>query len=232
MKYIVNNGQVTSEYDVKIDVEQLQEIIKQLDEKCYRIVNKKIKVAAYSKDEAIKRVNAAINASGEKINSLIEISNGYKDLVNYPGSPFVFDCECLCKQSSNLVYILQKVLYNYSSSLDYKRQNNRVIDLLIDYKNDEELIPYDIRMAECSKKMKSFLDSNSNDLKKQFSLQEESNNLLQEMQLNMNFDFNLLHDLYDKAKGCFEFVLVSETKHYNSNEEDVKVYKLGKNLLS
>ena len=110
MQYIENDGHVTREYEVRINVEELENIIRELDTKCYRIVNKKNKVAAKNKEEAIEKVNMAINSAGIKVNGLVEISEGYKDLVDYPGSLLIFDCDCLCKSSSQLVYILERIL--------------------------------------------------------------------------------------------------------------------------
>ena len=225
MKYIENNGNITREYDVLVDVNILEEIIIELDTKCYRIVHEKIKVAAYSKDEALKRLSSAINSAGIPVNGLIEISNGYQDLDGNSNLPLVFDCDYLCKKSSQLVYILQKIINNYTSTLDFKNENNRLIDLLIGYKNSEELIPYYVRFKTLGEKIGNAF--NNNDLKKLADYQIETQQLIIEKRNNEDFDFKLLSNLYQKAKDCFKLVLVSETVHYTYREKDSKIYKIG-----
>ena len=230
MQYIQNDGYVTYEYDVIIDEEKLRGIIKKLDESCYRVVNKKAQVSAPCKEEALRKLQREVNLAGVKVNGLIEISDGYKYFSGYSQELLFFDCDYLCKQSSNLVYILQRILANYSSQLDFKKQNNRLIDLLIGYANTDELKSFDVRGEECYKKIKDYFDSNKEDLDEQYRLQEESRILLQEIRLNMDFNFELLRKLYEEAKECFTFTLVNKTIHNKINDSS-KIYKLSENKV-
>ena len=225
MKYIENDGHVTKEYNVEINIEELEKIIKELDLKCYRIINKRVKVAAYNKNEAIERVNMAINTAGIQVNGLIEISDGYRDFAKNPYSPYIYDCDCLCKESSQLVYILRKLLFNYQSKCGFKNQNNKLLDELINYQNSEELVPYEIRINDCYSKIKDFLNNNSKDLEKLKNLDLQFTELSQEAKQNEGYDVTLLSDLYQKALGCFKLILVSEIIHYK--DRDNKVYELG-----
>ncbi len=173
MRYIENDGYKTCEYDIKINTSKLEKVIKELDSKCYRIIDKTINVTALSKEDAIRKINMITNAAGEKVNDILSISEGYKDMVNYPNSPFIFDCKCLHKESSDLVIILRKLLNNYLSKLDFKKENNRLLDLLF------------------------MFESNIH-----FNMSSEN-----------DYNYELLHELYEKALDCFNGQLISETIH-------------------
>lgn len=224
MEYIINDGHVTRTYDVKIDASKLEEIIVKLKKYCYRIVLKNINVIANNENEAITKINSH-DANGIKIKKIVNISTKYEDIRKITKCPYVFKCEYLCKQNSYLVYILETILSNYRSSLNFKNQNNRLIDLLLGYGNSDEIVPYEKRVRECRYKIhKSF----SND---KLTLENELSNLLIEMNNNINFDFSLLDELYKDAKECFELELVSETVHYNDRNKNIKLYKLGTKRL-
>ena len=229
MRYIENDGHVTREYGVNINVEQLQKIIDELRERCSRIINSKIKVADSDKDEAIKKINIAINSGKADVNELIEISDACEDTISYSKKMKIFDCNCLCRESSYLEQILQTLLNSYQSSLDYKKQNNHMIDLLIGYENNNELKPYSVRIKECTEKMIDLHSSNCGDMNTFNEMQKELESLLNESHNNPNYDFELLYKLYQMAKSCFRLTLLSQTIHYKDIDKnpDAYVYKLG-----
>ena len=225
MKYIENDGHITREFEVKINVENLESIIKELDSKCYRIVNRIVKVSAYNKEDAIEKINLAINSAKIKVNQLVKISDGYHDFVNNPQLPYIYDCECICKESSQLVYILKKLISNYQSRIDFKEQNNKLLDDLINYQNSEELLPYSVRIKDCYDEIKNYLNINSNDFVQFNSLNIKFDGLIHEFEQNKEYDFVLLYDLYKQALECFKLVILSETVHYK--DKNNKVYRLG-----
>ena len=100
--------------------------------------------------------------------------------------------------------MLTIALSSYRSKSGFVTDNNRAIDLIMDYENHDELKTYQERMAE----------------------QGITQELFDEYENNKEFDFNLLNDLYQKAKNCFKLVLISETVHYD-NDDNTRVYKLG-----
>ena len=223
MNYIINDGHVTYEYDVKINDSELEKIINELDEKCYFMVAKNIKVSANNEEEVITKINAN-NNSDVKINKLVKVPDRYYSLKDITECQFVFECEYLCKQSSYLASLLRMLLFNYRSTLEFKKQNNRLIDLLISYQNNEELKPFLKRIDEYEEKIWKNPSSCSPLMKKELS------NLLLEFEYNKDYNFELLASLYQKAKDCFELVLVSETVHYKDFNHSPKVYKLGEKI--
>ena len=227
MKYIENDGQVTREYEVKINTSELEKVIKELEEKCYRVVSKKTKVAAKNENEALDKLNV-MDKSKITVNKLVDISDKYPKEVNSTGL-HIFDCEYLCRQNSYLVYILETILSNYRSSLEFKNQNYRFIDLLIQYENNDELKPYDERMKEYEDELSKFADieGDSKEILYQKKLKETMASTLIEMKNNPNYDFDLLKKLYENAKECFGLILVAETVHYKDIDKNPKVYKLG-----
>ena len=223
MEYIINDGHVTRTYDVKIDVQKLEEIIIKLKEFCYHVVLKHVKVIANSENEAITKINS-LDAEGIRIKKVVNMSTKYEDLRKITKCPYVFECEYLCKENSYLVYILEMLLKNYRSSLNFKNQNNRLIDLLLGYGNSDEMVPYEKRVRECKYKI---YKSSSHD---KLDLENELSNLLIEMNNNINLDFSLLAKLYKSAKECFDLEMVSETVHYKDRQDKAKVYNLGTNM--
>ena len=219
MEYIENDGRVTRLYDVKIDTERLEDIVRELVEKCYRVTVKNVKVLANSEKEAVDKINA-FDSEGIKVNRVVDVINQYEDLRKVTKCPFLYDCEYLCNENTYLVYILQMLLKNYYSTLNFKKQNNRLIDLLIGYSNSDELKSYEERISECKEKMKE----NYSDTK---TIKEELTHLIVERNNNKNFNFELLTKLYNDAKECFNLELVSETIHYKDVDEHFKTYKLG-----
>ena len=120
MEYIKNDGVTTKKYDVIINTEKLKNIIRELDNRCFRIVHKTVKVSAYNKVEARFKLNTIHNSAGNKVYEILNISSGYKDLINYDNPLYIFDCEVLVKESSQLTNILNKlidILKNYQTEL-------------------------------------------------------------------------------------------------------------------
>lgn len=220
MKYIENDGQVTREYEVRINTRILETIIRELEAKCYKIVNKETKVAARNQEEAIEKVNA-MDKTGIKVSELTNISGEFPKEVLSSGLQ-IFDCEYLFRQNSKLVYILETILSNYRSSLEFKNQNYKFIDLLIQFENSDELKPYDERLKEYKEKL-----LNSDDVESKMRLKEKVESTLQEMESNKEYDFALLKELYEEAKECFSLILVAETVHYKDIDKNPKIYKLG-----
>ena len=224
MEYIINDGHVTRTYDVKLDVSKLEEIIVKLKKYCYRVVLKNINVIANNEKEAITKINSH-DANGIKIKKIVNISTKYEDIRKITKCPYVFKCEYLCKQNSYLVYILETILSNYRSSLNFKNQNNRLLDLLIQFENSEELKPYEKRIEEYEEKIWKQPSSDS------LRMKNELSQLLLDFDSNKDYDFDLLSDLYNHAKDCFSLVLVAETVHYKDLDKNSKIYKLGANKL-
>lgn len=221
MKYIENNGEITREYEVQINTKTLEEVIKELTEKCYRVVNRETKVFANNEEEAIEKINAN-DKSGIKVKGLTNISE--KDNRGETLGLQVFNCEYLYKQNSELVKILETILSNYRSTLGFKNQNYREIDRLIQFKDSEELVPYTVRLLHLGEQTADAIKSNG---KVDKDLEEKVNATIQEADNNKEFDFTLLNDLYERAKDCFGFILVAETVHYNDSSKGTMVYKLG-----
>ena len=221
MKYIENDGHVTREYEVKINTEELEEIIRELSKRCYRFVNKETRVAANNEEEALEKINA-MDKSGIKVNRLTNISNEYPRETLSTGLQ-VFDCEYLLRQNSQLVYILETILSNYRSSLDFKNQNYKFIDLLINFENSLELVPYDNRLNTYKDEILNARD----DVVKQKNIKREVEATMQEMEYNSHYNFELLDALYQRAKECFDLILVAETVHYKDLDSNPKIYKLG-----
>ena len=221
MKYIENDGQVTREYEVKINTKELENVISELASKCYRIVSKETRVAANSEKEAIEKINS-MDRKGIRINELTNISKDYPKEVLSSGLQ-IFVCEYLYKQNSQLVYILETILSNYRSSLDFKNQNYKFIDLLINFENNDELKTYEERL----KNYKEEVLNAREDGQLQNKVKEKVESIMQEMEYNKDYNFALLNELYNRAKECFSLVLVAETVHYKDLDKNPKVYKLG-----
>ena len=139
MEYIKNNGVVTKKYEVIINTERLQNIIKELETRCFHEVHKIIKVTAYNSIEARFKLREETNSAGIKKYEILSVSNGYKDFITNDGSIYMYDCEVIEKESSQLVDILNKLIFNYNSKVNFKKENNRLIDLLYNYPNSGEI---------------------------------------------------------------------------------------------
>ena len=202
MKYIEENENITREYEVTIDDAELEKIIKELNEKCCRAVKKTVRVTSGSKEEAIKKINSS-NNHGISVVREIELTDDFKYLKSFSKPQYIYECEFYFNQISYLEYLLSVLLSSYRSKSNYVANNNRAIKLLIDYENNEELKTYEERMAE-------------------HGITPE---LFSEYENNKDFDFELLKNLYQRAKECVRLVLLSEVIHYS--EESEKVYKLG-----
>ena len=228
MNYIENDGHITREYDVKINDIELERIIKELDEKCSFTVLRNIKVCANNEEEVLEKINAN-NNSDVKINKLVKVPDKYYLLKDITACPFVFECEYFCKQSSYLASLLRVLLFNYHSSLNFRKQDSRLIDNLVYYQNNDELKPFKDRIANYEEEILNFKHRNNTSYELEYKNQIE-NKLLETLSMekyNVDYDFELLADLYKQAKECFELVLVSETVHYKDLDHCPKVYKLG-----
>ena len=148
MEYIKNDGLITKKFEVIINTERLQNIIKELDTRCFRETRKTIKVTAYNSVEARYKLQNETNSAGIKKYEILSVSDGYKDLVTYDGPIYMFDCEVLEKESSQLVVILNKLILNYNSKVDFKKENNHLIDLLYNYPNSEEIKSLELNQNE------------------------------------------------------------------------------------
>lgn len=201
MRYIEKEDNITREYDVKINDVELEKIVDELNEKCCRALKKTVNVTGYNKKEAREKI-ASINKDGINIVSRKEVS---EDLANQTKCPYVYECEYFCKQPSYLAYLLNIILKNYRTNRNYILTDDKAMNLLIDYINNDELKPYTERMAE----------------------EGITEDLYFEFEYNKDFDFELLYDLYKKALECFSLVLVSETTRYNPYDKNAKTYKIG-----
>ena len=81
MKYIVNKGNITYEYNVKLNVEALDVIRRELETKCYRIINKETKVYANNEQEAIEKINPS-DRSGIRVKKL---TDDFSAMINKDG---------------------------------------------------------------------------------------------------------------------------------------------------
>ena len=205
MKYIEKNESVTREYEVVINDVELENIIKELNENCCRAIKKSVRVTSGSKEEAIKRINSA-NNHGINVVRELEMGDSYNHLKTFSKPQYVYECEFYFKQVSYLAYLLTIALNSYRSKLGFTTDDNRTIDLILNYENNEELKSYKERMAE----------------------QGITEDLYFEYENNKDFDFELLKELYEKAKECFRLVLISETIHYDDAIDQNRVYKLGR----
>ena len=203
MIYIENNENVTREYEVLIDDGKLESVIKKLNEKCCRALKKTVRVTSNSKEEAIERINSTDN-HGINIVREIELSDNYGHLKDFTKQQYIYECEFYYNQVSYLEYLLNIVLMSYRSKFGMSTDVSKSLNLILDYENNDELKTYQERMA----------------------LEGITKELYFEYENNKDFDFELLHSLYQEAKECFKLKLVSETIHYDL-ENDAKVYKLG-----
>ena len=231
MNYIENDGHITKEYDVKINDSKLEQIIMELDNKCSFLVNKVVKVLAHDKNEAIMKVTA--NNEEIKVNRVSVVSSKNVVLNDIGECPYVFECEYLSKQSSYLASLLRVILFNYRSSLDFKKQNSGLIDRLIDYQNNEELMCFEERIRKYKSELLDIYHERGkrNDLEYQTQMEDKLSKTILLMQNNENYDFKLLARLYEESKKCFEFILTKETIHYKDINNNPKVYKLGTKKL-
>ncbi len=203
MKYIEEIGNVTKEYDVKINDVELENIINELDEKL-RIRCRGIQdVMAVSEDDAAKKLSNG-NKTDIKILSQKRANELYKGLPSN-NNLFIFKCEFLVNNYTYLSYILKSILGYYREKNSIVTGESRAINLLLDYANDAELVPFEELMAR-------------NGI---------TNILYEKYENNKDFDFALLKELYERALACFELKLVKETETTTYEEGVGKVYKFG-----
>jgi len=203
MRYIEKENNVTKEYEVIIDDVELEKIIKELNARCCRIVKANTNVMSTSKEMAIDKIS--FNGNREvNIVKEIELADSQNHLNEFAKPQFIYECEYFYKQVTYLEYLLSIILRSYRSKNNANNSEN-AIKLLLNYENNDELIPYIERMARDGIK----------------------EDLLLEYENNKDYDFELLNKLYQRAKDCFKLILISETIHYDNNENNSKVYKLG-----
>lgn len=196
MRYIEKNNNVTLEHEVIVNAEELANIIKELNEKCCRSVRVNVNVTAYQESEALEKINKIRKDDISVINKM-ELPDYNKGSLNNSKTLYLFECEYFRKQISYLSYLLASVLSSSQSNNDI----TGVINQLKDYANEDELKTYQERMAE-------------NGITKE---------LYDEYENNKDFDFALLHELYQRAKNCFRIVELNKTIHYTNG----RVKKLG-----
>ena len=167
-------------------------------------MKKVVRVTGSSEEEAMERINSTDN-HGISVVRKIDFSEGFNHLKNFNKQQYIYECEFYFKQISYLEYLLNIALNSYRAKSNYVANNNRTINLINDYENSDELKTYQERMAENG-------------------ITQE---LFDEYENNKDFDFNLLNELYQRAKKCFKLVLMSETIHYESVKDNPRVYKLG-----
>ena len=205
MKYIEKNENVTREYEVFINDEELLKIVNELNEKCCRALKVSTNITAYNEEEAFEKINKIKKSEVSSITKS-ELQEYNKSSVKTKKPIYLFECEYFRKQNTYLAYLLTTALRSYRSAVGASKDSDNTIGLLIDYANSDELKPYELRMAE-------------NGITKE---------LFDEYENNKDFDFALLNELYEKAKECFKLVLVSEKINYENMDEKQRVYKLGR----
>ena len=136
MEYIRNDGNVTSVYSVIIDVTRIEEIIKELETNCFRMVEKSIKVPARNETEAIFLVG---KNEDNTFKNIIKVSEGYRGLVKSDMSLNLYECLCMSKERPQLVDILKRLCVNYNYQFGFKNETNHLLDLLYGYSNSDDL---------------------------------------------------------------------------------------------
>ena len=195
MRYIENNDNVTREYEVIIDENKLSEVIKQLNEKCSRNVMKIMNVTSTTREKAIEKINAT-NKDG------ISVIREVREADDTLSGQHMFECEICFVQNPYLAYLLNACLASYRSNADL----SFVINQIIEYENNTELMTYPERLAKNGGMV-------------------NNPELYYEYVNNQDFDFELLRSLYQEAKDCFKLAMISETKYY---EPDDNCKKLGR----
>ena len=218
MEYIKNNGITTKRFEVIINKEKLKNIISELDERCFHIVHKTIKVTAYNRVEARFKLQTKTNSTDTNICEIIDVSDGYKGLVNNDDSLYTFDCEVLAKEKSKLSDILNKLIVNYNSKVNFKKENNRLVDLLYNYPSSDEVKSYDTKLFE--------LDQMANEFDNVDELKIKKDEVLEDKKNNPHFNPVYLLYLYGEAMSCINFVLLEEIKHDYYESKGIKVYKI------
>ena len=109
MKYIEENENITREYEVKINVAELENIINELHEKCCRSVKKSVRVTSGSKEEAIEKINSS-NNHGISVAREIGLTDDFKYLKSFSRPQYIYECEFYFNQISYLEYLLSIIL--------------------------------------------------------------------------------------------------------------------------
>lgn len=201
MKYIEENENTTREYEVKINDIELERIIGELEKRCCRAKNVSINVTASNEEEALQKLNVIKKNEVDIVKKNEVFDNKIK-----PAGPksYMYECKYYYQQVPYLSHLLTVILtyYRYQPKT---ADITKTIDSLLEYKDSNELKPYEELMA----------------------MNGVTEELYLEYEHNKNFDFVFLNGLYEEAMKCFTLKLVSETKHYN-DEESAKIYKLGR----
>lgn len=184
MKYFEKNDNVIEGYEILFDEVELANIIKELNEKCSRKVKVTVNISA-QEDRALENFKTL----GKDIIEVTkkEENNAFGNVNS--GKRYSYECEYFREQPSQLSCILGKILSCKN------RPNEDVTDTIEDllaYKDNDELKPYEMRMAE----------------------KGITQDLYFEYENNKDFDFELLYELYVKALGLFKKKLVSKTFDY------------------
>ena len=146
MRYIEKNENVTREYEVIINVEKLNEIVNELNEKCSHVIKKTAKITSGSQEEALNKISSyckkAIN-----ILSVLDanaLSDDYSFLRKFSKPQYVFEYEFDYTQTPYLSYLLTLLINNYRMDIDF----TEYLKQLVDYENGAELNAYKEKMAE------------------------------------------------------------------------------------
>lgn len=201
-------GNVIYKYEIVFDKKEVEDLILEIVEKCSFKVKKNIVLNdfAIGKDaekDVISNLKRKKDITGKPIYEHIYdvkiFANMDGDYWRH-GDPYDVSFTAIVNYTPSLVYILQNLISginSYEELLNYQN-SNELIDIKCQLANmDEEINNISNYEPEekinCLKKMKEMLD---------FAY------------LNMDFDTNLLYELYLKAKSLFKMELVEERKIY------------------
>lgn len=145
MKYIKQNQNVMMEYEVLIDVEKLESIIKELNEKCSYVIKKNARVTSSSIEEALEKITldkSTINFT--KIFDVLDLGSDFEFLKSFTKPQFVFEYEFDYRQPPYLSYLLTTILKSYNSDVDM----TVLLDNLLNYEESDEINSYKEKMSE------------------------------------------------------------------------------------